>query len=172
MQKFGEIYIATYKDNTHWAKWAHHGTPSIWVGYAENHPAGTYRIFNPKTRKIILTQDMTFLQKSYGEVTQVDKPVVDTTSYEGSNEDGELETVSVVNNKSNVNVVTNTISHESEENLENENDNFFDEDINNQVEINPKTTVNAKVVQAMKKLQTLYNDNANKIVEQAAIKIF
>ena len=32
----------------------------------------------------------------------------------------------------------------------------------------PKTTVNAIVVQAMKKLQALYNDNANKIVKQAA----
>ena len=31
----------------------------------------------------------------------------------------------------------------------------------------PKTTINAKVGQAMKKLQALYNDNANKIIEQA-----
>ena len=69
MQKFGEMCLATYKNNTHQAKLANHGTPSIWVGYAENHPTGTYPIFNPKTKKIILTQDVTFLQKSYSEYT-------------------------------------------------------------------------------------------------------
>ena len=45
---------------------ANNGTPGIWVGYAEGHLTETYWDFNPKTKKI-LTQDMTFLQKSYGE---------------------------------------------------------------------------------------------------------
>ena len=52
MQKFGEMCIITYKDNTDWAKLANHGTPGIWVGYAENSPASTYWIFSPKTKKI------------------------------------------------------------------------------------------------------------------------
>ena len=76
MQKFGEMCISTFKDNTHWAKLANKGTPRIWVGYAENHPTGTNWIFNPKTKKIILTRYMTFLQKSYGEYTKVEKPAV------------------------------------------------------------------------------------------------
>ena len=67
MQKFGEMCIATYKDDTHWAKLANRGTPGIWVGYAENHPTSTYQVFNPKTKRIILTRDVTFLNKSYGE---------------------------------------------------------------------------------------------------------
>ena len=70
MKKFGEMCIATY--NTHWAKLANRGTPSIWVGYAENHPTGTYRIFNPKTKQIILTWEVTFLQKSYGENSKIE----------------------------------------------------------------------------------------------------
>ena len=44
MQKFGETCITTFKENRHWAKLTNHGTPSIWVGYIENHPASTYRI--------------------------------------------------------------------------------------------------------------------------------
>ena len=68
MQQFGEMCIATYKDNTYWTTLASHGTPGICVGYSENHPTGTYRIFNPKTKKVILTRDVTFLQKSYGEL--------------------------------------------------------------------------------------------------------
>ena len=72
MQKFDEMCITTFKDNLHWAELTNHGTPGFWVGYAENHPTGTYQIFNPKTKKIILTQDVTFLQKSYGEYIKVE----------------------------------------------------------------------------------------------------
>ena len=63
MQKFGEMCIATFKDNSYQAKLAKQGTPSIWVGYTKNHPTGTYQIFKAKTKQIILTQDGTFLQK-------------------------------------------------------------------------------------------------------------
>ena len=52
MQKFGEMCINTFKDNTHWAKLANRGTTGIWVGYAKNHPTGTYWIFNPKTNEL------------------------------------------------------------------------------------------------------------------------
>ena len=82
MHKFDEMCITTNKDNSHWAKFANCGTPEIWVGYAENHPNGTNRIFNPKTKKIILTWDMTSLQKSFGYYSQVEKPAVLTMSYE------------------------------------------------------------------------------------------
>ena len=51
MQKFGEMCIPTFKDNTHWANLANRGIPGIWVGYSENHPIGTYQSFNPKTKK-------------------------------------------------------------------------------------------------------------------------
>ena len=39
---------------------------------------------------------MTFLQKSYGEYSKVEKPGVVTTSYEGLNDDEELKTVLIV----------------------------------------------------------------------------
>ena len=52
MQKFGETCIATFKDYTHWAKLANYGAPGIWVGYAKNHPPGTYWIFNPNTKNV------------------------------------------------------------------------------------------------------------------------
>ena len=95
MQKFGEMCIATYKDNTHRAKLANHRTPGIWVGYAENHPTGTYWVFNPKTKCIILTRDLSFLNKSYIEYSKVQKPVILTMSYEGSDDEEEPEMVPV-----------------------------------------------------------------------------
>ena len=59
--------------------------------------------------------------------------------------------------------------HDSDsDDIKNDNKNFFDEDIDNKVEATPQTTINAKVVPAIKKLQALYNHNANKILKQAA----
>ena len=41
----------------------------------------------PQHKKDYFDQDLTFLQKSYGEYTKVEKPVLVTTSYEESNND-------------------------------------------------------------------------------------
>ena len=167
MQKFGEMCITTFKDNTHRAKLANWGTTGIWVGWAENHPTGTYRIFNPKAKWIILTRDVTFLQKSYGEYSKVEKPVVLNRSYEGSDDEKELEIVPVDKKNNNVNIVSDSNSDSTNEDFENNQGNFFDKDINNQVIVSPETTVNAKVIQAMKKLQALYNNDTNKIIKEA-----
>ena len=90
MHKFGEICITTYRDNTHQAKLANQSTSGIWVGYSEGYLTTTHQMFNPKTKKIIFTQYVNCLQKSYGEYTKVEKPVMVTTSYEGSDEEEEL----------------------------------------------------------------------------------
>ena len=50
---------------------------------------------------------------------------------------------------------------------ENDNEKFFDKDFNDEVEVTSQTTINAKMVRAMKKLQSSYNNGVNKIVEQA-----
>ena len=35
----------------------------MWMGFAEDHKSGTYCLYNPATRKVILSQDVTFLRK-------------------------------------------------------------------------------------------------------------
>ena len=54
-EKIGEMCNTTYRNNTYWAKLAIGGALEIWVGYTDCHPTGTYKIFTPKTKKIILT---------------------------------------------------------------------------------------------------------------------
>ena len=127
MQKFGEMCITTYRDNTHWVKLANQGIPAIWVGYAKGHPTGTYWVFNPKTKKIILTRDVTFLHKSFGEFSKDEKPIFVTTSYEGPDNEEKLKTVSIIsknNDNSNVGTVSNS---------DNDNEKVFDEDIDDKV---------------------------------------
>ena len=53
----------------------------------------------------------------------------------------------------------------SEEDFKNNEDNFFDEDVDGQVKISPHATVNAKVVQAMKNFLAFYNEDANKVIK-------
>ena len=91
MQKFGKMWIATYRDNSSQAKLANIGIPDILVGYADCHP--TYQVFNPKTKKIILTLDMIFLQKLYSKYSKVEKPVLVTTNHEGLDDEEELKRV-------------------------------------------------------------------------------
>ena len=143
MQKFGEMCITTYRDNTHQAKLANHGTSGVWVGCTEGHSIGTYQIFNPKMKKIILTWDVTFLQKSYGEYSKVEKPVLVTKSYEGLDCEEELEMfpISVNNNNLDIDPIRNT-------DIENDIKNVS----NNKIEVSPKTTIKTKVIWTMKKL--------------------
>ena len=35
--------------------------PAMTVGYALNHGAGTYRLYNPRTKRIIMSRDVTWM---------------------------------------------------------------------------------------------------------------
>ena len=112
----------------------------------------------------MLTKDVFFLHKSYKNWSKVEKPVTVPMTYESPDDDEECKTIPVINqnNNSNYNAVSNS-KYES-----NDKDNLFNEVVNEEVEATHKTTVNAKVVQAMKKLQAPYNKDANKIIKEAA----
>ena len=72
-----------------------------------------------------MTQDVTFLQKSYGENSKIEYPVVLNTSYEGSNDEEELEIVPVDNKNNDVNVVSDSNSDSSDEDFKNYEGNFL-----------------------------------------------
>ena len=64
--------ITTYRVDSHWAKLVNHGAQGIWSCYADGHSTGMYHVFNHKTKNIILTLDVTFLQKPYGEYSKIE----------------------------------------------------------------------------------------------------
>ena len=68
-------------------------------------------------------------------------------SYEGSDDEEELKMVPIISNN-NSNLV---IDSDSDNNTKNDNKNVLDKNIDDEVETNPKTTIYAKVVCAMKK---------------------
>ena len=103
---------------------------------------------------------MTFLQKPYRDYSKVEKFVLVTKSYEESDKKAELELVPIINqHNNNFNVVVDAKTESYDESEEH----FFNKNIDKEVEGAPKTTINA-----IKKLQALYNNDANKIMEQAS----
>lgn len=101
---------------------------------------------------------MTFLNKSHGELSKVEKPVLVPMSYERSNDNEEVKTV-LAHNKNN-NFHYNVVSHS--ENADKVKEILFEGEVEDKIKVTPKTILNPEVLQAMKNLQALYNVNAKK----------
>ena len=136
------MFITTYQDNSHQNKLANQGTLGMWVGLQKVIQSGHTMCTTPRLKQYF-NQGCDFPTESYGDWSKVDDEVVATTENNQTNHN-------------NYNVVSNSESNDEE--------NIFDEDVDNEVESHLQTTVNAYVICAMKKLQALYNSNANKIV--------
>ena len=57
--QFGRIGVV--KKPGKQAKMQDKGYPAVMVGYTLNHGAGTYRLYNPKTKRIIMSRDVTWM---------------------------------------------------------------------------------------------------------------
>ena len=132
-QKFGKMYITTYGDNIYQSKLANSRAPGIWAGFMEGHKIGTYPYLTPRQKNIPI-KDVIFLQKSWKDYIKVKKPVLVTMSYEGLNDEEELETVPIINQD---NYCYNLVSNSESDNEDEEN--LFDEDVKGEVKTTPKT---------------------------------
>ena len=94
------------------------------------------------------------------------KPVLIPTSYDGLEDNEEVKMVSKYNESNNNYYKVGYYKSDEEAK-----DIFFEEQVDDKIKVTPKTTLNPKVVHAMKNLQALYNNHANKIVKQAAQEI-
>ena len=56
---FGEMIIVANQDEIK-GKFAIQRKPCLWMGFAPDHPQGTYRAYDLKTKKVILSRDVTF----------------------------------------------------------------------------------------------------------------
>ncbi len=68
------------------------GKQCLFLGYAENHARGTYRLLNLKNNQVVLSRDVFFLKKRYGEWAQVKNPaIIDVRDKEEENLEQEAE---------------------------------------------------------------------------------
>src|SRR5210317_696196 len=57
-------------------KMADRGNLCMFLGYSDEHDDSTYRMMNISNKRVIHTRDITWLQKTYGEYYQVQKPMI------------------------------------------------------------------------------------------------
>ena len=83
--------------------------------------------------------------------------------YKGSDDEEDVKTDSThnENNNNSYNIVSNSQSDDKDKK------NIFEEQVNDEIKVTPKTTLNPKLICAMKTLKVLCNENAKKTVEQA-----
>ena len=72
LQVFGQLGIVKVLQPTN--KLSNKGLKAIFVGYANKHAGNVYRFVNPNTNRIILSRDVKWLSKRYGEEKNV-KPL-------------------------------------------------------------------------------------------------
>ena len=67
LRQFGEIGIVAYIDRKMKPKFANKGRACMFVGYATNHAGDVYRMLDLNTKKITMSRDIKWLNKTYGE---------------------------------------------------------------------------------------------------------
>jgi hypothetical protein len=71
LRTFGEIGIVYTKPTKIRNKLENRGNPCIFIGYPDDHTSNVFKFHNPKTYAVILSRNVYWLNKSYGEFYKV-----------------------------------------------------------------------------------------------------
>jgi hypothetical protein len=71
LRAFGEAGTVTIKSRTFQPKDKGRGVTCMMVGYSQQHPSGTYRMFDRLTKGIHITRDVTWLRRTFFHPTSV-----------------------------------------------------------------------------------------------------
>jgi len=90
LQVFGKLAIVKVLNTTNTL--SDRGMGAIFVGYADKHAGNVYRFINPNTNKIILSRDVKWLERKYGDEKNVKPSVIsnvyqDIKGYEEADDD-------------------------------------------------------------------------------------
>lgn len=168
-KKFGEECIVADRTKIK-GKFADRGKPCFWLGYAKNHAAGTYRLLNCKTNRIIQSRDVIFTRKNSTQVlsTIVEEVTVPMSQMGNDDEDEDTES----DDEDEIPHMIPEVSDSDESSTEESDDESShgedseDETLSDADTLEDTATLaeNPKVVAAMKKLSSSFNPDASKIV--------
>ena len=166
---FGQECIVTNRTAIK-SKLSNRGKPCLWMGYADDHSAGTYRLYNPATRKIILSRDVTFLgeikeTEKVKEVTAIPKLALQSKEYDEDSDDEYADMPVLINRNyvSDSDNSDNELEDEEEEHFMNYKEDVMDEEDVILEEQNPPD-FNPKVARAMRNLQSSFNPEATRVL--------
>jgi hypothetical protein len=85
---FGEIGIKITRAQVHHEKLNNKGNECIFVGYEDNHPQDAYRVFDLKNKTIMITRNVRWLGRTFGEYFKVSgEENLDDTNLEESDDE-------------------------------------------------------------------------------------
>lgn len=119
------------------------GTPMIMVGYALQHKPGSYRMYNPKTRKVVVCDNVTWSESKQWKATDDMKQLIDTN-------DQEVPGIDDVQPKHELKDGTPIV-------VDNE---LYDDDKSDVTPVDPPSRP-TKVRRMVQELDTSYNDTSN-----------
>jgi Reverse transcriptase (RNA-dependent DNA polymerase) len=91
LKVFGEIGIVTKHNNKHITnKLNNRGVPCMFMGYAKDHAANVYQMLKLDTNTIIITRDIVWLKKTYGEYMRLTKSKKIGNYSEGADNDNNI----------------------------------------------------------------------------------
>jgi hypothetical protein len=112
LKTFGEIVVASTAHNKIKSKAIDRGTLTIYIGRAVDHPYDTYRLFNLKTKKLILNRNTKFINKTYADYFHGNnqyKELIDYNDTDEYDEDDDVEEIhSAKKNTSSLNFLSQT----------------------------------------------------------------
>jgi hypothetical protein len=144
MRTFGEVGIVTdHANKKARGKLEDRGYACIFVGYLDNHSGNVYRMYNLKTGKIVMSHDLTWLGKTWGEHVGITKrKMVRLTEAEESDTES---------------VNSETVMSEAS------NDDADEEENEPETESSPTS---GRLSREMRRLATYYNEEASETIQQ------
>ena len=159
LRTFCEMGIVTISNtNKTKSKLADRGIPCVFVGYARNHAGNVYRMFNMKTNKVMITRDIIWIGKFYGDYMGITKKnvthLMDGHDISHDSEGEELDETHQTTTAPAVETVANETENETDN--ENKNANAIGDD-----------NENIRQPRWQRELQTFYNPNPGELAEIA-----
>jgi hypothetical protein len=99
LQIFREIGIKISQSNNHQETMKDKGNLCVFLGLESNHPKDAYRVLDSKTKSIMITRDVRWLHKNYGEYYGTISPKTKQYTDLESSSDEEIQIINNVKNK-------------------------------------------------------------------------
>jgi hypothetical protein len=189
LREWGEIGIVTdHAKNKMNAKLDNKGRPCMLVNYAENHKSDVYRMWDLKTRRIVKSRDILWLNKTYGEYINRKNTIVDHGDHGPQGYEAPQNTTTGRNHNHNDDQDEGIQSYHVAEQEEAETMQAADPTSTSQAEeptstsirqtrssrINdgsPDESLNEKQLKEMRQLGGWFNPEAQEIIEQTEVQI-
>ena len=145
-------------------KLTNRGMPCIFIGYPEDHAPNVYQFLKLDTESMILSRNVIWLNKSYGEYNNLEVKITHITQQEDSSDEKEYE---IIEQDEEYEVITTQESETAVEEQEEEGNDYVEvnDSSDSDDEPQPRTMIKG-VNRVLRNLETYYNPDPYRFLEE------